>query len=45
MTQIMTCFRKYDFNGFDLDWEFPAKRGGLPEDKENFVTLVKVRKL
>lgn len=32
----------HDFNGFDLDWEFPTKRGGAPEDRENFVKLVKV---
>ena len=25
----------------DLDWEYPTKRGGKPEDRENFVSLVK----
>nr|XP_012147710.1 PREDICTED: probable chitinase 2 isoform X3 [Megachile rotundata]XP_012147712.1 PREDICTED: probable chitinase 2 isoform X3 [Megachile rotundata] len=38
---VVYYLRKYDFNGFDLDWEFPGSRGGVPADKENFVSLVK----
>ena len=32
----------YDFNGVDLDWEYPgyAPNGGTPADKENFTLLV-----
>ncbi|KAF2885389.1 hypothetical protein ILUMI_20787 [Ignelater luminosus] len=33
--------RKYNFDGLDLDWEFPGKRGGSPDDKLNFLHLVK----
>ncbi|CAL1277038.1 unnamed protein product [Larinioides sclopetarius] len=33
--------QKYDFNGLDMDWEYPANRGGAAADKQNFVTLLK----
>jgi chitinase len=39
---VLIFVKKFDFDGVDMDWEYPGRRGGIPEDKENFVTLMKV---
>ncbi|ODM92377.1 putative chitinase 2 [Orchesella cincta] len=38
---IISMIRLWDFDGIDMDWEYPARRGGLAEDKQNFVLLLK----
>lgn len=37
----ISWLRKYDFDGLDMDWEYPANRGGAPEDFHNFPILLK----
>ncbi|XP_064539452.1 probable chitinase 2 [Drosophila montana] len=39
--QVTSFVRKYNFDGLDLDWEYPTQRGGTPQDRENFVALTK----
>ncbi|XP_033215021.1 probable chitinase 2 [Belonocnema kinseyi] len=41
VNNILKFVTKYEFSGFDLDWEYPAQRGGIPSDKQNFVLLLK----
>ncbi|KAG5667845.1 hypothetical protein PVAND_015814 [Polypedilum vanderplanki] len=34
----------YGFDGIDIHWMYPTMRGGIPEDRLNFVKLLKVLK-
>lgn len=38
----VTFCQKYDFDGIDIDWEYPcfAEHSGRPQDKENYTLLL-----
>ncbi|KAG7210365.1 hypothetical protein KM043_011900 [Ampulex compressa] len=38
---VVDFLRKFEFDGLDLDWEYPTQREGVPADRENFVHLIK----
>ena len=38
---VIPFLKTHDFDGLDLDWEYPAKRGGSPDDKSNFIELIR----
>jgi len=37
---VIDLLVKYNFDGMDFDWEYPADRGGNPYDKENYITVI-----
>lgn len=42
INSVISFLRQYEFDGLDIDWEYPANRGGLPEDKENYSVFLEV---
>ena len=44
-SEVLEFLNLWGFDGIDFDWEYPAQRGGGPDDKENLILLLKALRL
>ncbi|KAK3593300.1 hypothetical protein CHS0354_031359 [Potamilus streckersoni] len=38
---VVAFLMKYKFDGLDLNWQYPGLRGGKPQDRANYILLLK----
>ncbi|CAN7975083.1 unnamed protein product, partial [Ixodes persulcatus] len=38
---VLEFLDRHGFDGLDLNWEYPSRKGGFPEDRENHALLLK----
>lgn len=42
IASALTVMSDYNFDGLDIDWEFPVWNDYYPDDRENFISFLRV---